>query len=137
MLSVCLLHMGNTAPSGIVLCTGHLRLSVCEWALVCSGLCLMVILTHAPSQCHCLEKCGGTLLHTVPSFSVSLGYFNTSLYFLLHFSLHFFKYLLVIPRKLVITQPVLLLNTQPLCTEMIDPRCQPLIPDYSAVGYQE
>lgn len=33
VLSVCLFHMGNAAPSGIVLGPGYQRLPVCEWAL--------------------------------------------------------------------------------------------------------
>lgn len=43
VLSVWLFHMGNTAPSGIVLYPGYRRRSICEWAPVCGGLHLMVI----------------------------------------------------------------------------------------------
>lgn len=43
VLSVWLFHMGNTAPSGIVLYPGYRRRSICEWAPVCGRLHLMVI----------------------------------------------------------------------------------------------
>lgn len=43
VLSVWLFHMGNTAPSGIVLYPGYRRRSICEWAPVCGGLHLMMI----------------------------------------------------------------------------------------------
>lgn len=114
MLRVCLLHMGNTAPSGIVPCTGWLKLSVCEWALVCTGPLPMVILAPALSQCHILEIFGGTSLRTVPSPSLSC-FLSLSLALtlsplscvLLNFSLFQFFLCLVnlrIPKQLVIIQ---------------------------------
>lgn len=55
----------------------------------------MVILAHAPSQYHSLEKCGGTFLCAVPFLprflSLSLA-LDTFFYFLLYFSLPFLMF---------------------------------------------
>lgn len=129
MLSVRLFHMGNTAPSGIVLCTGELRLSVCERALLNGDF----------STCTTTKpQFGGAVLRT--RFSLSLP---------LNLTLFSMFALLPIPFFLNFSQssnPKTVNNyTVNRCYElhdhfaagMMDPRRQPLIRDYSAAGHKE
>lgn len=108
VLSVWLFHMGNTAPSGIVLYPGYRRRSICEWAPVCGRLHLMVIFStytikmpQFGEMWRNLVACSIVLLLSC-LLSLSLA---SSTLFLLYFSL-FFKYLdhLVVPMQLAITQ---------------------------------
>lgn len=108
VLSVWLFHMGNTAPSGIVLYPGYRRRSICEWAPVCGGLHLMVIFStytikipQLGEMWRNLVACSIVLLLSC-LLSLSLA---SSTLFLLYFSLFFWCLdHLVIPMQLVITQ---------------------------------
>lgn len=93
VLSVWLFHMGNTAPSGIVLYPGYRRRSICEWAPVCGGLHLMVIFSTYTIEIPRLEEMWRNLVACsivlLLSRLLSLSLASSTL-FLLYFSLFFF-----------------------------------------------
>lgn len=95
VLSVWLFHMGNTAPSGIVLYPGYRRRSICEWAPVCGGLHLMVIFSTYTIKIPQLGEMWRNLVACsillLLSCLLSLSLASSTL-FLLNFSLFFFLF---------------------------------------------
>lgn len=111
VLRVWLFHMGNTAPSGIVLYPGYRRRSICEWAPVCGRLHLMVIsstfaikMPQFGEMRRNLVACSVILLL---SCLLSLSLASSTFFFAPLFTLFLFFWCLdhlVIPTQLVISQ---------------------------------